>query len=455
MAHVALCLLPRGSSLPRISTCWPQPFALLPVTLYPACVLHVNKRHVPIIPNCLRATLRMAPLASSRPRLTSKTTLEANRKTTMERRGEPTLPKNLELTDREIAKGRNDIRTDKLDMSYGEITNLYEAHELVISPEYQRLFRWTPTQKARFIESILLGFPTPAIFVAEDEHGIWELVDGLQRISTVLEFMGVLRDDHDATLSASTLISAGRKPRLPSLDGVTYKDLSLQARLSIKRAGCRVEVIKVGSKPTMKYDVFERLNTGGSELTPQEVRNCIFRATNPKFVDWVDKLAQFGPFRDNLLLSDLQENTLFDRGLVLRYLTMKNIYQEFEHDVEPFITDYMRAILEKERDFRIRDEERLFKRTFRVISDAMGDESWRHMRNGRHTGPFSVYIYDTLSVGVAVNIDRVEGISANKLRSPIEKFKQDKAFLDNTGEGANNRSRLLGRMDFACDFFSR
>jgi uncharacterized protein DUF262 len=95
--------------------------------------------------------------------------------------------------DTEIAEARNEIRTDKLDMSFGELANLYESEELVIRPEYQRLFRWTATQKARFVESILLGFPTPAIFVAEDDKGIWELVDGLQRVSTVLEFMGSSR----------------------------------------------------------------------------------------------------------------------------------------------------------------------------------------------------------------------------------------------------------------------
>lgn len=71
--------------------------------------------------------------------------------------------------DDEIQAGRNEIRTDKLDISYGEIANLYEQSELIIRPEFQRLFRWSATQKTRFIESILLGFPTPAIFVAEDE----------------------------------------------------------------------------------------------------------------------------------------------------------------------------------------------------------------------------------------------------------------------------------------------
>ena len=361
---------------------------------------------------------------------------------------------NLERLDCEIVRGRNEIRTDKLDMSYGEITNLYEDAELIIRPEYQRLFRWTPTQKSRFIESILLGFPTPAIFVAEDERGIWELLDGLQRVSTVLEFMGVLKDEHEKFLTPSILIGAGRKPRLPSLKGVTYKDLSLQARLSIKRAGCRVEVIKIGSKQTMKYDVFERLNTGGSELTPQEVRNCIFRATNPEFIEWVDKLARFGPFYENLYLSELQEKTLFDRALVLRYFTMKNTYRKFEHDVEPFITDYVRTILEEDRSFDSTKEEQLFRKTFRAIADAMGDDSWRHIRNGRHTGPFSVYVFDTVAVGIAVNIDVVGQLPEKTLRMRIKQFKQEKEFLDNTGTGANIRSRLLGRMDFACRFFS-
>ena len=97
--------------------------------------------------------------------------------------------------DEQIDRKRSDIRTDKLDMTFGEFANMYERDELVVAPDYQRLFRWSSTQKSRFIESILLGIPTPAIFVAETEKGIWELVDGLQRLSTVLEFFGVLRDN--------------------------------------------------------------------------------------------------------------------------------------------------------------------------------------------------------------------------------------------------------------------
>ncbi|MDR4498351.1 MAG: DUF262 domain-containing protein [Candidatus Scalindua sp.] len=357
--------------------------------------------------------------------------------------------------DNEIVGGRNEIRTDKLDISFGEIANLYENKELIITPEYQRLFRWHPTQKSRFIESILLGIPTPAIFVAEDESGVWELVDGLQRVSTVLEFMGVLTNEEGQSVPPSKLIKSGKKTHIPSLEGVLFNDLSLKARLSIKRAGCRVEVIKIGTKSRMKYEVFERLNTGGSGLTEQEVRNCIFRAMNSFFVDWIDQLATFPSFSENLCLSEYQMNTMFDRGLILRYFTIKNAYSEFEHDVEPFITDYIREILEENKEFNKDYEEKLFKKTFECIGNALGEDSWRHYRNDKHKGPFSVYVFETLSIGVAVNIDFVRKLGTKELKDRIIKFKIAPDFINNTGPGANVKSKLRQRIEFAHSFFNK
>jgi hypothetical protein len=269
--------------------------------------------------------------------------------------------------------------------------------------------------------------------------------------------MGVLKDTKDANgtavLPGSVLVRAGHKPRLPSIEGVSFSNLSLQARLSIKRAGCRVEVIKVGSHPKMKYDVFERLNTGGSSLEPQEVRNCIFRATAPDFVEWIEKLAAFAPFQKNLGMSELQANTMFDRGLILRYFTLRIAYKEFEHDVEPFITDFVRQILEKERDFDRDGEDASFKETFKRIAAALGEDSWRHYRDGRHKGPLSVYVFETISVGISRNLSVVSTLSPAQLKRRIVEFKQRPEFVNNTGAGANIKSRLHGRMDFAISFF--
>lgn len=102
-----------------------------------------------------------------------------------------------ELLDQEINTTRNGLSTDRLDMSFGEIISMYERNEIIINPDFQRLFRWDNEQQTRFIESLLLGIPIPPIFVAEisqgDDSGKWELVDGLQRVSTVLSFSESLK----------------------------------------------------------------------------------------------------------------------------------------------------------------------------------------------------------------------------------------------------------------------
>ncbi len=103
--------------------------------------------------------------------------------------------KQTELLETEISNERGRLSSDRMDISYGELINLYKNNELIIRPEYQRLFRWNLKQKTALIESILLSIPVPPIFVAEDKEGIWELVDGLQRVSTIISFFGDLADD--------------------------------------------------------------------------------------------------------------------------------------------------------------------------------------------------------------------------------------------------------------------
>src|SRR5680860_1286658 len=99
--------------------------------------------------------------------------------------------------EQEIEEKKKEISTDGYPMSIGELISLYKERELDIHPEFQRFFRWSPLQKTKLIESILLGIPVPSIFVSQREDGVWDVVDGLQRLSTIFEFIGVLRDDQD------------------------------------------------------------------------------------------------------------------------------------------------------------------------------------------------------------------------------------------------------------------
>ena len=142
----------------------------------------------------------------------------------------------------EIQKYRQEIKSERMDMSFGEIINMYKDNEIIISPEYQRAFRWDEQRQTDFIESILLGIPFPSIFVATNPDGKWELIDGLQRISTVLAFFNELKNASGESYPKNGLkLLSGSL--IKDLDGITIDTLPLEYKLQIKRTPCRVEII--------------------------------------------------------------------------------------------------------------------------------------------------------------------------------------------------------------------
>ena len=147
----------------------------------------------------------------------------------------------------EIDRTRAEIRTEAYSMSIGEWISLYEKNEVDIHPEFQRFFRWSEFQKSRLIESILLGIPIPPIFVAQREDGVWDVVDGLQRLSTVYELAGILKDEAG---NVKPRLVLEKTKYLPSLAGKVWEDdnnpensLTSAQRLLIKRAKFDVSII--------------------------------------------------------------------------------------------------------------------------------------------------------------------------------------------------------------------
>jgi len=122
----------------------------------------------------------------------------------------------------EIDKKRQEIHTDSYSMSIGEWISLYQQNELDIHPDFQRFFRWSEHQKSTFIESILLGIPIPPIFVNQREDGILDVIDGVQRLSTIYEFVGILKPDSQAEDAHS--FSLQKTIYLPSLEGKKWDD---------------------------------------------------------------------------------------------------------------------------------------------------------------------------------------------------------------------------------------
>lgn len=148
----------------------------------------------------------------------------------------------------EIDRGSREIHADGYPMSIGEIISLYENNEMDIHPEFQRFFRWTDLQKTKFIESILLGIPLPSIFVSQREDGVWDVIDGLQRLSTIFQFVGILKKEGGELSEPFTLI--GGTTYLPSLEGKMWNttnetnSFTTTQRLLLKRAKIDIKIIK-------------------------------------------------------------------------------------------------------------------------------------------------------------------------------------------------------------------
>lgn len=247
----------------------------------------------------------------------------------------------------EIENARKEIVADGYEMSFGEVMNLYRDEELVINPSFQRLFRWDPARKSQFIESLLLGIPIPPIFVFQNPEGEWELIDGLQRISTVFEFAGLLRNPDGGILPASTL--HGTK-YLPSLEGMNWelkagvksgREIGKALQIQIKRARLRVEILKPESDPLAKYELFQRLNTGGMELSEQEVRNCVAVMLNKPLYNWLMKAATYTAFiqTTNLTEDAIQKQAAVE--LVLRFVAFRHVPYNSSLDVHPYLDNAM------------------------------------------------------------------------------------------------------------------
>src|SRR5215813_13863037 len=151
----------------------------------------------------------------------------------------------------QIAAKAKEIKTDGYPMSIGEVLSLYRDGDIDIHPEFQRIFRWNADQKARLIESILLGIPIPPIFVSQRGDGVWDVIDGVQRLSTILEFVGVYRD-HEQKLLPPLILRATEY--LPDLEGCSWeigpKVFSDTLRRDIKRAKLEFRIIRKESDET-------------------------------------------------------------------------------------------------------------------------------------------------------------------------------------------------------------
>jgi uncharacterized protein with ParB-like and HNH nuclease domain len=346
----------------------------------------------------------------------------------------------LKQLDLELEETRNSLSTDRLDMSFGEIMSMYEREEIIIDPDFQRLFRWDTYQKTRFIESILIGIPIPPIFVAEDEYGRWELVDGLQRISTIFSFFGVLRtmvEKNNWLMCKGDIATA--------LENLASKDMPLKFQLNIKRASCRVEIIKWNSAFDMRYELFNRLNTGGSELTDQEIRNAIFRGVSKDFNSFLRRCAEIPDFINLIQPTDRQLEQLYMDELVLRFCSLVDFKEELSENISQHMTSYMKIAVAN--PDRIAELEKIFMDTLEILAP-IGRDVFRGNNN-----VFSTSLFDCVTLGISRNLNRYKTERTDVIIEKVNLLKVSANFKKASGSASASKSRILKRIEVSNEIF--
>lgn len=306
-------------------------------------------------------------------------------------------------------KERHKVESDRYGLSVSEICSWLDKGRLNLTPVFQRLFRWKDDQQSKLIESILLGLPLPPIFAFRVE-GKYEVIDGVQRLSTIKRFV-----DGELTLQKMSI--------LHFLNDRKYSDLPMDIQLTFDTA--RIDANFLGSKdsdPKAKFELFVRLNTGGTKLERQEVRDCLIVSLNENYYKKVvEELANANSFKNCLLLNGTKEMNSFDNELVVRFLLMTNVKyrEEFLKNSSVNLHDWLDETIEikikTDTPVEIENDKQIFLKTFSIL-EQLGEDSLRRYDNNkeRFTGATTTKSFELIALAIGYQVAKNSNYNLTK-----------------------------------------
>lgn len=361
--------------------------------------------------------------------------------------------------EKQVADNSKKVHTESYSMSIGEVKNLYDDKELDLHPEFQRFFRWSDEQKFKLIESILLGIPLPSFFVHQKQDGVWDVVDGLQRLSTIFEFMGVLRGENNEPLPPLEMKGTKYLPDLENRvwgDGeASDREIPETLRRDFKRRKLDFNIILKHSDESTKYELFERLNTGGEKATSQEIRNSILVRENESVYKTMTSLAERESFINTTQLSDNNLDERFDLELITRFLVLRHV--DLNILIKTPANDYLneeiiRRAIDKSYDWK--NDIKEFNLAFDLLDEALGVDAFKKFNTTKQKfeGGFVASAFEIIAIGLGHAI-KTKKITKDVIIKKVKKFWTDKAQNKIKWQGRNTTSRLLITLKYGRELF--
>ncbi len=338
----------------------------------------------------------------------------------------------------QIDNNRRSVSFDSYDITVRQIYDMIIEKMIDVAPEYQRHFAWDDTRQSQLIESIILGIPVPSLFMATNKDSTWEVVDGLQRLTTVVNFIG--QEEHLRSIGpGGKKLKLKGLEKLTSINGLHFEDLPKSVQLMFVTRPVRITVLNDRSDYAIRYDLFERLNTGGITLHPQEIRNCVFAG---EFNDLVKDLSAEPNFRSVVKTTENSARTGSYEELVLKFFAYYEDRELFVHGVKDFLNDFM-AKKESFRDAKV--YQKLFHRTFECLANKLP----RGIVRGHRVNQTPLVLFEAISIGVADAMNEGREIDERILQRLLD----DEELKKLTTGATNSRSKLLARIHYVKDAF--
>lgn len=283
----------------------------------------------------------------------------------------------------------NEIDVDISTVNLGSLIDQLENDEIDLQPDFQRVTDvWDNVKKSRLIESILLGLPLPSFYFSEDPVSQkLSIIDGLQRICAIRDF--VLEKENPLKLEGLQF--------LKNFEGFTFSQLARPEVKRIKSLKITMNTLRKGTPLDVKYIIFQRVNTAGVPLTPQEMRHALNQGPAAIFIK---ELADMESFKKATNYS-VESKRMQDRDFVNRFIAFYIGYQDYMGDLDMFLNDKMgelnKMTSEQRDDIRVS-----FDKAMKCCYEIFKNDTFRKRYSVTDKRkPISKSVYDTLSVNIA------------------------------------------------------
>lgn len=332
----------------------------------------------------------------------------------------------------------SDIEIGETPFSIFEYLRQLEKGKIVIQPDFQRNQVWNNTQKSKFIESIILNFPLPPIYLNETKESVYIVIDGLQRSTALHQFYN--------GKYALTGIEA-----LPKYNGYKFLDLPETLRSKFEDKKLTVFILKPSTPMVVIYDLFNRINTGGTQLNRQEVRNCIFIG---KSTQLLKRLSEQNYFKQAIDWG-VKDTRMKDREVVLRYLSFRwfDYQTEYNGDMSDYVEIAMKRINRLD-DNEIEKIEIDFKRVMEWSFKIWKQANFR-IPTEFTRGTINTAILETVCNYLSSKVDSFLGKNKNIIKKNYGSLISNSVFFEAVTKSTGNKAKVMDRFKLANEILNQ